>query len=572
MLEKLIIKDFVLIEDAELGFTSGLNIITGETGSGKSLIFKALSLIAGERTAGNLVYIGKKKAVIEAVFTNFNTDVFHGNDNLKEYFSQDELIIRREISSAGKSRSFLNDSPINLSDLKAVTGKILELSSQHSSFALLEKANHINILDSYSNTLPEKEEYKIVYKALKESISELFELKSKEKEIVQNLEFWKFQLSEIKKVSPKSGEMEKLISELNIIENAEMIWESSSKAHHLIYGGTNSAYNNLLESLPDIEKLSEFLPDLQSILEEINQSCALLKEVALVVNDFKNNTEYDPNRINYLRSRIASLRGLEKKYLSIENAIGKWEELEQLINSSANLDKVIEIKKQEILKHQLSLGEKAELLSNIRKENAEKLSSGITKEISKLGMESAEFSVGFDFCKAGDGEHLVAILADGNKLDAKVNGCDNVEFLARTNKGHRVGSLVLIASGGELSRIMLAIKSLVVGNDRSTIILDEIDTGISGRISMAVGGFMKKMGKQNQIIAISHSPQIAAQADTHFSVNKTHSGEMTRSVLKKLNKEEIQTELASLFSGEHILESSLKSAKELIGKENEKII
>ena len=566
MLEKLIIKDFVLIENAELNFSGGLNLITGETGSGKSLVFKAISLIVGERTSGDLVFIGKKKAVVEAEFTNINFDLFREDYNLKEYFEEDELVIRREISSSGKSRSFLNDSPINLGDLKNVTKQILELSSQHSTFSLIDIASHINILDAYSDISREKEEYEIIFILLKQKIKELEELKSKEKDIANNLEFWKYQLSEIKKVSPEAGELEKITSELNITENAEMIWEKSSKIHHLIYGGNNSAYNNLLESLPDIERLSEYLPDLIPILEEMNQAGAMLKEVALVVNDFKNDTEYDPNKINSLRSRISSLRVIEKKYFSIDKAIEKWEELENLINSADSFDYDIELKNKEIIKLQISLGQKTEKLTKIRRENAENFSGKITSEISKLGMENAKFVVNLEYRIVEDYENLVAILSDGKRVRAKGNGCDNVEFLARTNIGHSLEGISGIASGGELSRIMLAIKSLVTENDGSTLILDEIDTGISGRISTAVGDFMKKMGKQNQIIAISHSPQIAARADVNFNVRKRNDGLVTKSIVKKLNKEETELEVASLFSGENLSESSIKSAKELIEK------
>jgi DNA repair protein RecN (Recombination protein N) len=566
VLEKLIIKDFVLIENAELDFSGGLNLITGETGSGKSLVFKAILLIVGDRTSGDLVFVGKKKAVIEAEFTNIDFNLFREDYNLKEYFDENELIIRREISSSGKSRSFLNDSPINLGELKKVTKKILELSSQHSTFSLLDVASHINILDSYSEVSKEKEEFKIIFILLKQKIKELEELKSKEKEIANNLEFWKYQLSEIKKISPEIGELEKITAELNITENAEMIWEKSSKVHHLIYGGNNSAYNNLLESLPEIEKLSEFLPDLVPILEEMNQAGVMLKEVALVVNDFKNDTEYDPNKINSLRSRISSLRVIEKKYFSIDKAIEKWEELEDLINSADNFENDIEFKNKEIKNLQISLGQKTEKLTEIRNENANKFSKKISSEISKLGMENAEFSVDINYKIVDEDENLVAILSGGKRVRAKENGCDDIEFLARTNVGHSLGSISNIASGGELSRIMLAIKSLVTENVESTLILDEIDTGISGRISTAVGDFMKEMGKQNQIIAISHSPQITARADLNFNVRKINDGLVTKSIVRKLSKKETELEVASLFSGENLSESSIKSAKELIGR------
>lgn len=568
MIERLIIKNYLLIKDAELKFTKGLNIITGETGAGKTIILDALSLILGERADYSIIKNQSEKLVIEGIF------YFKNNELVKEFMLNKELdfdnkngeiIIRRELSQKGTSRNFINDTPVNINDLKEFGDLIIDIHSQNEHQSLLHKETQLRILDKFSGLDEALKKYKISFNSYKELVSKYGDFLERKNQILEKKSLLDFQLKEINNVNPQENEESVLENELNKLENSEEIALGLTNIINLLYEGETNINSLLSTVFKDIKKLTKFDNVFDKISGEIESNYVSLKEISNSLIDYNNNLNFDTARIEQIRERLGSLNFLKKKYnLSVNELIKKAEELTQELNLAENFDFEIDKLKKEIESQKESLYKEAENISKKRKKSAIDLEKKVNSYLNETGLENAEFKVEFNL--TGESGEEEFNYKKGSKLTGiNSKGIDDIEFFVRINKGTDFSSLRKSASGGEISRIMLSIKAaLSEKDDVPILVFDEIDAGISGRIASKVGNLLQEISNTHQIISITHLPQIAAKSDNHFHVSKNNKNNETITGIKTLDKNEKISEVAKMLSGEKVTDASLKSAKELI--------
>jgi DNA repair protein RecN (Recombination protein N) len=565
MLSNLIIKDFALIENIEVGFKKGLNIITGETGAGKSILLGALGLILGERASSEVVRAGAKKSIVEGIF-----DV-KGNLQIDQLLLEneidldDELIVRREVSLQGNNRCFLNDTPVSLSIIKEVGNLLVDLHGQHEHQSLLRSSTHINFLDEcgeYENLL---KEFAGITRELNSKLNELADISSKQKSLKEKVDFYKFQLKEINEAEPKSGEYEEIESELQIKENSENLLDLTTRIYSELYEDEEALYDKLTHIEHDLDKLCEIDNSFTEKTKEFNDALAILNDVAEYVRSYKDNIEIDPEVLEEMRTRLSSLNLLRKKYGgSIEKVLEYRDKISAEVDLAENFSERIEEYQKEINKIRENAGSVAVKISQKRKELSKVIEKDVEKTLSYLGIIGGQFKVNITQSESEKDKNKFIIANRKNYL-FNSSGFDEVEFFISTNSGQQPKPLSKVASGGEISRIMLALKTVLAQKDKlPLLIFDEIDTGVSGRIAQKVGQAIKSLSSHHQIIAITHLPQIAGLAEHHFSVEKNQINGKTISSIRKLNNEERVTEIAKLLSGDKVTDSSLESAKELI--------
>lgn len=548
----------MIIEESSIDFTKGLNIITGETGSGKSLIFKALNLLLGERASSDLIRKGEKKAIIEAKFDSPKISFVEEILNDSEFYEeQEDFILRREFTATGGSRSFLNDSPISVGELKKVKQILLDYHGQHSTSQILHDEYQISILDEFSDHQDLLSDYQTNYKELSEAISSLKKFKAKKNELLRNLEFWKFRLDEILEVDPKEGEEKEINDELRIIEDSEMLFSLAAESNKMLYDSSKSAYQKINEAVSIFEKLADYDKEFENFIEDLNSALTSVREAGRYASDIKERIDFDPIRIEELRTRSSQLRMLSKKFGPLENILKEKVELEENINSAENFDEKIEELENKIARLKIQVLEMGQQLSDSRKSSSINLSKSFETEFMRLGLENAKF--GIDFISLSDGIDL------NEKVRANSKGLEKIQFQLSANKGQMLNNLANAASGGEMSRIMLALKKIMKEKEIDLLVFDEIDTGISGKTAAKVGRYIKELASDVQILAITHQPQIAAAATRHFLIEKYDQQDSTISQAKILSNDESIKETAKLFSGENLSEESIKSAEKLFG-------
>lgn len=555
MIKNIFIKNFVIVEEYSLEFSNGLNIFTGETGSGKSLVFKALNILLGERASPELIKKGEKKAIIEAKFDEPKEIQEFLNDP-EFYESQKEIIIRREFTQSGQSRSFLNDSPISVQELKQIKNILLDYHGQHSTTRIMEHDYQLEILDKFGNYNEIIKKYKDQFDKTKSLIKELSKFKSKKAELLKNLDFWKFRLEEIMLVDPKEGEQEEIDSELRLIENSEMLFSMAAESNKLLYDSSKSAYQKINEAISIFENLSEYDEEFEQFIEDLNSAIVSVREAGRYASEIKERIDFDPVRIEELRTRSSQLRLLTKKMGPIDKIIEEKSELEENINSAENFDeKIADLEKEiKIEKEELKLI--AKQLTDYRKRSSKDFKKDIEKELKSLGMENASFNIRFELLNSG--------IQLSEKFYVDEIGAEKIVFELAANKGQESSDLGNSASGGEMSRIMLSIKKILKEKEEiDLLVFDEIDSGISGKTAALVAKYIKELSSNVQILAITHQPQIAASASRHFLIEKIDTNDISFSRAKILNSEESILQTATLFSGEKISEESIKSAKKL---------
>ena len=562
MLKRLLIKDYAIIRDVDIEFGNDFNIVTGETGSGKSLIFDALNIALGDRASSDLVRRGQKKAIIEAEF-KMPPEIVNELLNENEFFQNGESIIfRKEFTSSGQSRAFLNDSTISTSEIRKLSSRLLDYHGQNAGRDLLDKEQHINILDLSIPSFS-KSDFKENLKEFKSLIADYQKTLNSELELKRNLDFWEFQLSEINSVSPEPCEFEELENELSKIENYESLFELSKQASNDLYESESSAYSQLSKSLSALKQIAALDSNLSEMSEELENNLNAVSEIYSTLNSYAQELEFDPNRIEEVRDRLLSIKALSKKYGSIDEIFVKKEEFESNINLASNFDLELKNKLQLIKEKQIELGDSAYKLSQKRIEHSKILNEKLNEICKELGMEWVDFDARIERQETSD--EISSLIVNNKYYSFTDDGIDNVEFYLSTNKGEKHGALQDIVSGGELSRIMLALKSIIAGKDGvGTIIFDEADTGISGRVAQKTGKFMKSLAEKTQIISITHLPQVAAFANNHYLVSKFEDAEGSFSQISLLNEDQQHIEIAKLFSGEELSESALLSAKKLM--------
>ena len=563
MLRQLKIKNFAIIEEQSIDFKQGLNIIMGETGAGKSIIIDSLLLLAGARSNTDQVRKGEIKAVIEAIFILEEGHPIH--QLLKELELDSfggELIIRREISAKGGNRSFINDTPVQVNDLKKVGSLIIDFHGQHQHQSLLNRDNHINIIDRLIRNINIIDTYQNAYKDLSVACKALTKNLSLEKELNEKQSFRKFQFDEISKVDPQIDEDQTIENELKKLENAEWIVGSSKKLYADLYAGAGSVLETLTDAAKITKELEKYETTFNDYTQEINSAIISLTEVAKFANNYAGDIEFSPEKIESLRQRSKEIKNLCKKYGSIERVLELKAELEEQLNLTENFEEQIKQLEKEIEKKSVIAGEAAGKLSSERQNTAKAFEASIENSLKNLGIDNPAFRVDFSRNKSDD---MLTGKIDGTKYKLNHSGVDQIEFLISTNKGEELKALADVASGGEISRVMLAIKSIIADiSDVSVLVFDEIDSGISGRIAQKAGLVMKSLSKNRQILAITHLPQIAALGDNNIFVQKYEKNGRTVSVASILSEEEVTNEVAKLLGGEKINENHLSTAKELM--------
>jgi len=565
MLKSLEIKDYALIDHTEIDFGKGLNIITGETGAGKSILIDAMSLLLGERASVEVVRKGAQKAFVEGIFdVEMNKKVKTLLDeNDIEY--QPDLIIRREISLKGSNRCFINDSPAALTLIKQLGDLLVDLHGQHEHQSLLRVESHRDFLDEFAGNSKLIEDYQVLYKELNKKIYELKDLRSKEESIKEKKEIYAFQIKEIDSVSPSIGEDEAIVNELNILENSEKLLELTEEVYTKLYDGDPSVIDLLGETKHKLNQLSVIDKSFLESEGECDSALTIIKELANSLRAYKSKIDVDPKEVEYKRERLGSINMLKKKYGgSIEKIIALREKIGKESELAENFSDAINKIQDEIKKLRTDAGEAANKISVSRQKSALKVESEVVKTLKLLGISDASFKVKINKIEP-DKEKEDFLFYQNKKYLYSETGIDEVEFYISTNAGEDVKPLAKVASGGEVSRIMLSLKTILAKSDKlPVLIFDEIDTGVSGRIAQKVGTALRDLASFHQIIAITHLPQIAGMADYHYSVEKKQIDDRTVSSIRRLNENERINEVAKLVSGEILTKESIESAKQLI--------
>ena len=567
MLKSLLIKNYALIEEISVEFSAGLTIITGETGAGKSILIDALGLLLGERASSEMIRTGTDKAVVEGIFDITRNSRIAAILKANESDPADELIVRREVSNKGTSRCFVNDSPVSVSMLKEIGDVLVDLHGQHEHQSVLRPETHIDFLDDFGGTEKELNEYHESYRTLASLVGKKKDLQDQEEQLKAKKSLYEFQIKEIDAVDPHVGEEDKLESELKILENTEKIHELTGGIRQLLYDEETSVRDGLAKARKMLEQLSQIDSTLSESVNELRGAEVAVDEISKQVQQYASRVEFDPVRLEEIRDRLGALTLLKKKYGgTVDLLIEFRKKIGEEFAFAQNFEGEIAKLEKEIGAVRTECGRLAERLTQKRKEHAGRLEKAIISSLVELGIAKGKFVTSIEQQKVDPAAHRLAVKIGREHFDATPSGVDRVEFFLSTNAGEEVKPLVKVASGGEVSRIMLALKSALAQSDKTPLLIfDEIDTGVSGRIGQAVGLSLKKLSQHHQVIAITHLPQIAGLAETHFAVEKTEANKKTITTLRKLEIDERVNEVAKLLSGEKITESGLKSARELMG-------
>ena len=568
MIESLYIRNYLIIKDAEIFFDKGLNILTGETGAGKSIILDALSLILGERADYSKIKKDEDKLIIEGHF-NFKKNERVQN-LLKKILPGEEIdceliILRRELLKKGLSRNFINDNPVNISDMKKFGDIIIDIHSQNEHQSLLNKDTHINILDNYGTGSEIINNYRKDFYKLKELIGSYEELKSKKDELISKKSFLDFELKELNNLNLISGEDSELENELNILENTEEISAGIENALKVLYEEDINSIIFINSAIKELKKISEYDSNLKNIIRDLESSHILIKESSDSLNSYRDKLNYDSVRIEQVRNRLSGINHLKKKYeMSIDELILKSENLQKELLFADNFDYELEKLLKIINEQKTVVYKKGKEISDQRIKNSKALAKNINAVLKEVGLEVSEFKVNINNVPGNESD-MTAVKSGKDFIKSVSNGLDEVEFFIKINKGSDFLPLQKSASGGEISRIMLAIKAVMAEKDNiGILVFDEIDAGISGRIAQKTGKVLKSLSVTHQIICITHLPQIAAMSDRHFHVSKKEINNETLAGIKDLTEEEKVTEVAKLISGVKVTAASTKSALELI--------
>ena len=546
MISKIYIKNYILIDELELDFAEGLNIITGETGAGKSILINAIDIVFGSKAGKEVIKTGADKAIIELTIENNKQDITKLFDEYGIDNDSSEIIVSREITQTG-SRSRVNGCLVNQEFIKIFRELFLDIHSQHQTYSFLQPKFHITLLDSYIKN-PELEIYKKEFDEYKSMLVELDLLKNSSQKTEEQIDFLKFQVEEIENAQLECiTEDEDLNNELSVLENVEKLKELTGTAYWSLSGDDGSILDALYQIKSTLSKSVSMDNSLENIESELLNSIEVLKEISSSLRDYSSSLNNDTERINSIQERLFLLEKLKRKYGGtiekvIENGTRLRKELDNIEFSTQNIED-LELK---IADKKEYLQKLAEKISVIRKDCAKTLSAKIVEKLEKLELPKVRFEIGFSSCELG------------------INGIDKVEFLISTNISEDLKPLAKVASGGEISRVMLAIKTIFAQDDNiGTVIFDEIDTGISGKTSQSVADEVKELAKYMQIIMITHQAIIAAKSDRHLYVRKTQN-DKTSIDISVLEGENKLNAIAELASGE-ISTESIKLAKILVG-------
>jgi DNA repair protein RecN (Recombination protein N) len=568
MIKNLRIRNFALIDDLEVTFDSGLNIIIGETGSGKSMIVDSLILLFGDRASSDFVRSGESKAVIEAEIDISGKAGISSllENNEIEFIIEDTLILRREISAKGSSRNFVNDTPTTLNLLKAIGELLIDFHGQHDHQSLLKSENHIQIFDAINKKDTLIAQFAELKVQLSDKIDEYKSLTKKEHDLKSQRDNLLFKLDEIKQVDPQEDEDSNLETELVVLENAEQIIIQCNESYNLLFDSDTGAQSILSKVNKTLQNLSKFDSAFEQYANEIYSAEIISKESSAFLMDYIEKLEYNPEKIEHIRTRLYNIKGLCRKYGTLAEVLELRDKIIAELSESENFDFLTKDLLKQINSLRADLAKIGKQINQLRTSESKTFTSKLEEKLNQMGIANAEFQVVIKHREASNGD-LLSIDLEKKSYKVFDNGYDEIEFHISTNKGEKPTPLAEVASGGEVSRIMLALKSILAGNDLIPImVFDEIDTGISGRIAQKVGLVMKELANYHQILAITHLPQIAAMGDNLVLVRKHENDERTFVETKLLTNDETIHEIAKMLSGEELTDAAIESAKILINK------
>ena len=563
MLKHLQIKNFALIDNTEVDFSDKLNMITGETGAGKSILIQALSVLLGGRASTEQIRTGCEEAVLNGVIDIADNQVIQNLLNELGIDSEDGmLIIRRVLSSNGKSRSFMNGTQVTSKELAAVSAELFDFHGQHDGVSLLSPKTHITFLDSYAELDGELVKLKQIYGQMQDKRRDLKKLECDDEDKEKQIELMQFEIEEIETANIKDGEDESLRNEIKINENIEHLTSSLAELTEA-FGGEGGILYGMKRAKSVFDSIAEFDDNLNQKSSEFDDIYYRIEDLTNELQRISGNYRYEPGLLDKLIERAEVIEKLKRKHGgSIESVRKYCEQAKKDLNliifsdeEKARLQKEFSALKAEYTKQ-------AQVVSAKRCEAAKKLERAVTGELHNLGMEKAVFKIHNAF-EPEVGEDSIQI--SGQNVRYTANGYDNIEFMISTNEGEPIKSLAKIASGGELSRVILSLKTVLTDNDNvQTMIFDEIDTGIGGKVALSIAATMKKIAARKQILCITHLAQIAAVGDANFLIHKETTEHRTSSQIQRLDGDGKVREIARMLSG-NITELSLNHAKELIG-------
>ncbi|HEO65713.1 MAG TPA: DNA repair protein RecN [Spirochaetes bacterium] len=565
MIKSISIQNIALIEDLNIDFYNGLNIITGETGAGKSILLNAIGFILGEKIGSDTLRTGASKGSVEVLF-----DIVH-NPRLKEILAlsgveveEDTLIIRREVTEDSRSRSFVNLHSVTNANLKTFGEYLLDISGQHDHQSLLRSQTHIDLLDNFSNLQAQREELSSRVLKLRELKNRLEGLKSEEEDKKKSYEINHFAIEEIEKSQLKPKEDDELGKELEALSNFEKLNTTLEAAYRDLYGQDHSVIPTVEKIITELDKINHFDPDLEKSSSDLREGLYLFENVRDTLRTYKDGLDYSPERIEEINERLELLDDLKRKYgATIADLMAHKTKCEEDVLKYSHDNQLINQLSKEIEESQRDLRQLALSLSKARQKQAKLLESEIEKELKFLGMDKTLLKVEFRYVQ--DDNSFLKVSGKGVKIEEK--GIDRVEFIFSANPGETPRPLNKIVSGGELSRVMLAIKTILTEMDEiDTLLFDEVDAGIGGETAFKVGKKITEIAKRRQVLCITHSPQIASQSEHHYLVEKLEQKGRTKTIIRKLDETTKVKEIARMLSGEELTEVSLQHAKELIDK------
>ena len=549
MLLELTLKNFTIIEDLSVGLSSGLNIITGETGAGKSVIVDAINIILGDKASPDNIKSGKEEAHIEALFDISSDEVIKERLKFSGFdISSGELLIKRVIYRNARSRVFINGSLSTLTLLSTITQGLVDIFNQHEHQSLLKEENHLKILDNFGETANEVSRLREQYQNYLEAKKELDDLIQSQKDRFEKEDYLKYQLSEIDGAELQLGEDEKLEAEKLKLINTERLNSTTEGAYDLLYESESSILGSLQRLSDDLLNSGKIDATLGEIGQSIEKGMLQIQDAAFSLRDYNSELTHDSGRLDIVEDRIHLIGDLKRKYgESVSQIILKRDEIEKELNNIEHLDervKSLSNESQMLMDELLNLAGK---ISKKRKQSSKKLTSVLEKELNEVGIKGGQFHIEF------------------TDKEISSNGIDNISFLFSANPDEKPKPLTKVASGGELSRIMLVLKEVIARVEGgSVIIFDEADSGIGGAVAEAVGQKIRKLSQSYQVICITHLPQVAKFADSHLAVSKTHNDNKTQVTIKSLEGDERAVELARMIGGFNITQKTIDAAYEML--------
>lgn len=550
MLKHLYIKNFTLIDQLDIAFHSGFSVITGETGAGKSIILGAIGLLLGNRADSKQIKQGEKKCTIEAHFdlSHYGFESFFEDNDID--FEPEDTIIRRELTASGKSRAFINDTPVSLQMMRILGEQLIDIHSQHQNLLLQKDDFQLNVVDIIAQDSTALSAYHSSYQHYKESLQRLSDLKEQIAKTQENEEFMRFQFNELESAGLVEGRQQELEQESETLSHSEDIKTAYYEADHLLNDDDNGIIYKLGESLDSLSNIENVYIKAKDVVQRLSSVHIELKDIASEVGSEVENIEFDPSRLDSINQQLDQLNTLEQKYhvSTEEELIEIRDNIAEQLQSIDNSDEELESLTKKVDEELKLCTEKAAKLTELRLKAGKIVEKEMSQRLIPLGIPNVRFKV------------------DITSKPLSMDGADKVQFLFSANTSTAMEPVAQVASGGEIARVMLSLKAMISGTVKlPTIIFDEIDTGVSGKIAQKMALIMQEMGNNNrQVISITHLPQIAALGSSHYKVEKEETAEGTHSHMRELNQEERVSEIAQMLSGADISDAALQNARELL--------